>query len=177
MDEERPRKRGTMKFIRAARAKRIVERLREGFVYDEIAGQEKLTERRVRQIVAEALEGREALESAVHAHRQVARLGQAVRAAGEARPKAQFASKALTGLDFRGNRREILGRIVKLLEGAAEFFRSVLKLSDGNGRGGSGGNVRFCRSHSTLLGWPTLVHRAGAPPGGRGPARIPGATP
>jgi len=38
-----------------------------GFGAYEIAGQEKPTERRVRQIVAEAVEGREALESAVHA--------------------------------------------------------------------------------------------------------------
>jgi hypothetical protein len=87
MDEKRPRKRGTTKFIRAASTKRILERLREGFVYDEIAGQEKLTERRVRQIAAEGRQGREALESAIHTHMQVARLGRAVRVAGEARPK------------------------------------------------------------------------------------------
>ena len=52
---------------RSDAAKRIPERLREGFGAYEIAGQEKPTERRVRQIVAEAVEGREALESAVHA--------------------------------------------------------------------------------------------------------------
>jgi len=39
----------------------MMERLREGFGC-EIARQKKPTERRVRQIVAEALEGREALE-------------------------------------------------------------------------------------------------------------------
>ncbi len=84
MDKEKPRKRQTTKFYRPARDKRIVERLREGFGYDEIAREEKLTERRVRQIVKEALEGSEALESAIHAHLQIDRLGQAMRVAGEA---------------------------------------------------------------------------------------------
>ena len=84
MDEEQSRKRRTTTFTRSARKKRILDRLREGFGYDEIAGQEKLTERRVRQIVAEALGGREALENAIHAHLQVERLGRAVRVAGEA---------------------------------------------------------------------------------------------
>jgi dephospho-CoA kinase len=79
MDEERPRKRQTTKFIRSARAKRILKRLREGFGSDEIGRQEKLTERGVRQIVAEALEGRAALESAVHARSQIDRLGRAAR--------------------------------------------------------------------------------------------------
>ncbi len=52
--------------------------------YHEIAREEKLSERRVRQIVKQALEGREALESAIHAHMQIDRLGQAMRVAGDA---------------------------------------------------------------------------------------------
>ena len=58
--------------------------LRGGFGYDEIAREEKLSERRIRQIVKQALEGREALESATHAHMQIDRLGQAMRVAGDA---------------------------------------------------------------------------------------------
>ena len=84
MDEEIPGRRQTTTFSRSARNKRIVERLREGFGYYEIAREEKLSERRVRQIVKQALEGREALESAIHAHMQIDRLGQAMRVAGDA---------------------------------------------------------------------------------------------
>ena len=84
MDEEKPVKRQTTKLSRAERAKRIVERLREGFGCDEIAREEGVSERRVQQIVKEALEGREALESAFHAHMQVDRAGRALRVAGEA---------------------------------------------------------------------------------------------
>ena len=84
MDEEKPGKRKTTPLSRSARNKRIVERLREGFGYDEIAREERLTGRRVRQIVTQALEGREALESAIHAHMQIDRLGQAMRVAGDA---------------------------------------------------------------------------------------------
>ena len=82
--EERPDKRRTTKFIRSARTKRILERLREAFGDNEIAGEEKLTERRVRQILTEALEGREALEGGIHAHLRIARLGRAAPVAGEA---------------------------------------------------------------------------------------------
>ena len=84
MDEEIPGKWQTTTFSRSARNKRIVERLREGFGYYEIAREEKLSERRVRQIVKQALEGREALETAIHAHMQIDRLGQAMRVAGDA---------------------------------------------------------------------------------------------
>ena len=47
MDEEMPGKRQTTTFSRSARNKRIVERLREGFGYYEIAREEKLSERRI----------------------------------------------------------------------------------------------------------------------------------
>ncbi len=46
MDEEKPRRRQTQ-FTRVARTKRILERLREGWAYDEVAAEEQLTERRV----------------------------------------------------------------------------------------------------------------------------------
>ena len=48
MDEERPRKRHTQ-FCRAARTQRILEKLREGWAYDDIAREEGLTGRRVRR--------------------------------------------------------------------------------------------------------------------------------
>ena len=50
-DEQRQPKRHTQ-FSRATRSKRILDRLREGWAYDEVAREEALTERRVRQIVA-----------------------------------------------------------------------------------------------------------------------------
>jgi DNA-binding NarL/FixJ family response regulator len=54
MDEEEPRK--ATPFGRSARNRRIVERLREGFGFHEIAREEKLSDRRVRQIVKQALD-------------------------------------------------------------------------------------------------------------------------
>ncbi len=84
MDEENHHSRRTTEFIRSARNKRIVERPREGFGYDEIAREKRLTEQRVRQIGEEALEGREALESAIHARMQIDRLSHAMRVAADA---------------------------------------------------------------------------------------------
>jgi hypothetical protein len=83
MNEEKRRKRHTQ-FSRAARTKRILEQLREGWAYDEIAREEGLTERRVRQIVTQFLKEREALEGVTHAHMQIDRLGRAMRVAGDA---------------------------------------------------------------------------------------------
>ena len=83
-NEETGRKRRTTKFSRAERNQRIVERAREGVSYHEIAEEEGLSEQRVRQIVTEVLEGREALERVHHARLQIDRICQAVRAAGAA---------------------------------------------------------------------------------------------
>ena len=83
MDDERPRRRQT-RFSRAARTKRILERLREGWAYDEVAGEVGLKERRVRQIVTQFLKEREAVSGAAHAHMQLDRLGRAMRVAGDA---------------------------------------------------------------------------------------------
>ena len=52
---------------RVARRARIFARLREGFAYDEIAREERLTPERIRQIVREALERRLPDEAADHA--------------------------------------------------------------------------------------------------------------
>ena len=82
MDEQTQPRRHT-KFSRAARTKRILERLREGWAYDEVAREEAVTERRVRQIVAGYLRERDAVEGVTHAHMQIDRLGWAMRVAAE----------------------------------------------------------------------------------------------
>ena len=69
---------------KAARRKRIFARLREGWAYDEIAGEERLSAERVRQIVAEVL-GKRVIDRGVdHAHLQLERLMPALRLVGEA---------------------------------------------------------------------------------------------
>jgi hypothetical protein len=78
-----PKKRPT-EIARTARRTRIFARLSEGWAYDEIARKEKLTPRRVRQIVAEFLDNREVENNSRHTLAQLARLGPALRTAGEA---------------------------------------------------------------------------------------------
>src|SRR5271166_3909062 len=89
MDEQKTRPRQTQ-FTRAARTKRILERLREGWAYDEVAREERLAERRVRQIVAQALQEREPGSDADHAQMQIDRLGRAMRVAGDALKKGDI---------------------------------------------------------------------------------------
>ena len=62
---------------RTARRKRIFARLNEGWAYDEIAREERLTARRVRQIVTEVLDRREVDGDFAHALLQLGRLGPA----------------------------------------------------------------------------------------------------
>jgi hypothetical protein len=69
---------------RVMRRGRIFARLREGWAYDEIAREEKLTPERVRQIVREALERRLPDEETDHAKLQLARLQPAMRIAAHA---------------------------------------------------------------------------------------------
>jgi hypothetical protein len=69
---------------RVLRKGRIFARLRDGWAYDEIAAQERLTAERVRQIVRQTLEKRIVDEGAEHAKLQLARLQPAMRLAGEA---------------------------------------------------------------------------------------------
>jgi hypothetical protein len=76
--------RSTTQISRSQRSRRILERLAQGGAYGEIAREEGLTERRVRQIVAERLKRRAADESGTHANLQIDRLGFAMRVAGEA---------------------------------------------------------------------------------------------
>ena len=69
---------------KAARRKRIFARLREGWAYDEIAGEERLSAERVRQIVAEVLGKRVIDRGEDHAHLQLERLMPALRIVGAA---------------------------------------------------------------------------------------------
>src|ERR1700735_3150679 len=69
---------------KAARRKRIFARLREGSAYDEIAGEERLSAERIRQIVAEVLDKRVIDRGVDHAHLQLERLMPAMRIVGEA---------------------------------------------------------------------------------------------
>jgi hypothetical protein len=69
---------------KAARRKRIFARLREGWAYDEIAREERVSAERIRQIVAEVL-GKRVIDRGVdHAHLQLERLMPALRIVGEA---------------------------------------------------------------------------------------------
>jgi hypothetical protein len=78
-----PKKRLTA-FGKKARQKRIFARLREGWAYDEIAREERLTAARVRQIVSEVLQQRPVDDNMEHALLQLSRLAPAVQLAGEA---------------------------------------------------------------------------------------------
>jgi hypothetical protein len=80
---QRPKRRPT-EFARTERRRRIFARLGEGWAYDDIAREEKLTPRRVRQIVADYLDSRGADDGSRHVLVQLARLEPALKAAGEA---------------------------------------------------------------------------------------------
>jgi len=69
---------------RVSRRGRILARLREGWAYDEIAREERLTPVGIRQIVRQALEKRIVDDGAEHAKLQLARLQPSMRLAGEA---------------------------------------------------------------------------------------------
>ena len=69
---------------KAARRKRIFARLREGWAYDEIARDERVSAERIRQIVSEVLAKRVIDRGTDHAHLQLERLTPALRLVGEA---------------------------------------------------------------------------------------------
>ncbi len=69
---------------KAARRQRIFARLREGWAYDEIARDERVSAERIRQIVSEVLGKRVIDRGADHAHLQLERLMPALRLVGEA---------------------------------------------------------------------------------------------
>jgi hypothetical protein len=69
---------------KAARRKRIFDKLREGWAYDEIAREERVSPERISQIVSEVLGKRVIDRGADHAHLQLERLMPALRLVGEA---------------------------------------------------------------------------------------------
>ena len=69
---------------RTARTKRIFARLREGWAYDDIAKDKRLSAERVRQIVGQVLENRVLDRGDDHAHMQIERLRPALRIVGKA---------------------------------------------------------------------------------------------
>jgi hypothetical protein len=69
---------------KAERRQRIFARLREGWAYDEIAGEHRVSAERIRQIVSEVLGKRVIDRGADHAHLQLERLMPALRLVGEA---------------------------------------------------------------------------------------------
>jgi hypothetical protein len=84
---------------KAARRKRIFARLREGWAYDEIAGEERVSAERIRQIVAEVL-GKRVIDRGVdHAHLQLERLMPALRIVGEAIGRGELKAVAPKVID------------------------------------------------------------------------------
>ena len=69
---------------KAERRRRIFARLREGWAYDEIARDERVSAERIRQIVSEVLGKRVIDRGADHAHLQLERLMPALRITNEA---------------------------------------------------------------------------------------------
>ena len=69
---------------KAERRKRIFAPLREGWAYDEIAREERVSAERIRQIVSEVLGKRVIDRGADHAHLQLERLMPALRVTSEA---------------------------------------------------------------------------------------------
>jgi hypothetical protein len=75
---------------KAERRNRIFARLREGWAYDEIAREERVSAERIRQIVAEVL-GKRVIDRGVdHAHLQLERLMPALRIVGEASGRGEL---------------------------------------------------------------------------------------
>ncbi len=69
---------------KALRRERIFERLRGGWAYEAIADEEKVTPRRIRQIVSEALQRQQADSASEQAMLQLVRLENALRLGAEA---------------------------------------------------------------------------------------------
>jgi hypothetical protein len=79
---------------KAARRKRIFAKLREGWAYDEIARDERVSPERIRQIVSEVLGKRVIDRGADHAHLQLERLMPALRLVGEAIERGELKAVA-----------------------------------------------------------------------------------
>jgi hypothetical protein len=79
---------------KAERRRRIFARLREGWAYDEIAREERVSAERIRQIVQEVLGKRVIDRGADHAHLQLERLMPALRVTSEAIARGELKAVA-----------------------------------------------------------------------------------
>jgi hypothetical protein len=95
---------------RVLRRGRIFARLREGWAYDEIASQERLTPERVRKIVRQAFERRIIDDGAEHAKLQLTRL----------RPTMRLASDAIDGGDIKA-----IGPLLKVLDRLDDYHKAA----------------------------------------------------
>jgi hypothetical protein len=84
MDQVKKRRPRLNIVTRTDRTKRIFTRLREGWAYDEIAKEERLSAERIRQIVSQVLENRVLDSGDDLAHMQIERLRPALRIVGRA---------------------------------------------------------------------------------------------
>jgi hypothetical protein len=83
--EQTPEPRRRLNILsKAERRRRIFGRLREGWAYDEIAREERVSPERIRQIVSEVLDKRVIDRGVDHAHLRLERLMPALRFVGEA---------------------------------------------------------------------------------------------
>src|SRR5580692_8289484 len=83
--EQTPEPRRRLNVVgKAQRRKRIFARIQEGWAYDEIAREERVSAERIRQIVSEVLGKRVIDRGEDHAHLQLERLMPALRVVGEA---------------------------------------------------------------------------------------------
>src|SRR5260370_41781365 len=90
MDQASVPKRRLNPYGRDLRRARIFARLREGWAYGDIAQEERLTSRRIRQIVSETLQRRAVDRRPEHAMLQLARLEPALRLAAGALAKGEI---------------------------------------------------------------------------------------
>jgi hypothetical protein len=95
---------------RILRRGRIFARLREGWAYDEIASQERLTPERVRRIVRRAFERRVVDDDAEHAKLQLTRL----------RPTLRLASDEIAGGDLKA-----IGPLLKVLDRIDHYHKAA----------------------------------------------------
>ncbi len=94
----------TATFTRAERTRRMLDCLREGWGYRDVASMEGLSERRVRQIVGAHVRRSEPVDEDIHAALQIERLEFAVKMAGDALAKGDVRAiapyiKAIDRLD------------------------------------------------------------------------------
>jgi len=113
---------------RLARRHRIMERLREGRSYEEIAEAEGLSRERIRQIVVEALRRREVDAQRDHAQLQLLRLAPALRLAarGVAEGDRRAIGELIRVLDRLDKYQAVGGSITTYDEGARERLLTKL---------------------------------------------------